>query len=249
MSTDLWLRRFHPAPDAATRLLCLPHAGGSASYFFPVSRALAPAIEVISVQYPGRQDRRQEPCVETVTELATRVADELPPLLDKPLTLFGHSMGASVAYELALVLEERGTEVHGVIASGRRAPSALRDERFHLLDDDGLIAEIKRLNGTESELLDDDEILRMVLPSIRSDYKAAETYRRTDGRRTRTPILALTGDADPKATLAEVDQWADHTSGGYQREVYPGGHFYLNNHVPAVLDRIRAQVRSLSTVD
>ncbi|RLK61263.1 thioesterase II family protein [Actinokineospora cianjurensis] len=249
MSTDLWLRRFHPAPQAATRLLCLPHAGGSASYFFPVSRALSPRIEVVAVQYPGRQDRRLEPCVETIAELADQIADVLPPYLDKPLTVFGHSMGASVGFELALRLQERGTAVHGLVVSGRRAPSALRDERNHELDDDGLIREIKRLDGTESQLLDDDEILRMVLPSIRADYKAAETYRRVDGPRLKARVLALTGDSDPKATLAEVDKWADHTDGGYEREVYPGGHFYLNSHVPAVLDRIRAHVGSLSTVD
>ncbi|MBM7769846.1 surfactin synthase thioesterase subunit [Actinokineospora baliensis] len=249
MSTDLWLRRFHPAPEAATRLLCLPHAGGSASYFFPVSRALTPSVEVVAVQYPGRQDRRQEPCVETVGELADQIADVLPPYLDKPLTIFGHSMGASVGFELALRLQHRGTVVHGLVVSGRRAPSALRDERIHELDDNGLITEIKRLDGTETQLLDDDEILRMVLPSIRADYKAAETYRRTEGPRLQARVLALTGDSDPKATLAEVDKWAEHTDGGYEREVYPGGHFYLNKHVPAVLDRIRAHINALSTVE
>ncbi|GLZ36457.1 alpha/beta fold hydrolase [Actinokineospora sp. NBRC 105648] len=247
--TDLWVRRFHPAPDAPARLLCLPHAGGSASYFFPVSRAMAPRVEVLAVQYPGRQDRRGEPCVETVGELADKIADVVAPFLDKPLTLFGHSMGASVAFELGLRLQERTSVVNGVFVSGRRAPSALRDERVHEQDDDGLIAEIKRLNGTESQLLDDDEILRMVLPSIRSDYKAAETYRHVGGTRLRVPVIALLGDTDPKATTEETRRWAEHTDGEFTLELFPGGHFYLNAHVPAVIDRIRGHIDALSVVD
>ncbi|WP_018685783.1 thioesterase II family protein [Actinokineospora enzanensis] len=240
--SDLWLRRFTPAPEAPARLLCLPHAGGSASYFFPVSKALAPRVDVVAAQYPGRQDRRLEPCVPTVAGLADQLAEAVRPYLDKPLTLFGHSMGASVAFELALRLQERGTDVAGVVVSGRRAPSALRDEQTHLLDDDGLLAEIHSLEGTESGLLDDDEILRLVLPAIRNDYRAAELYRRTDGATVRAPILALLGDRDPKATEAETRKWAEHTSGGFDLELYPGGHFYLTQHVPAVLARIEKHI-------
>ncbi|MGQ0838201.1 thioesterase II family protein [Actinokineospora sp.] len=242
-ATDLWVRRFHPAPDAPNRLLCLPHAGGSASYYFPVSRTMSPHVEVLAVQYPGRQDRRTERCVESVGELADLLADIVEPWADRPLTLFGHSMGASVAFELALRLEERGIVAHGLFASGRRAPSTHRDERVHERDDNGLLAEIKRLNGTESQLLDDDEVLRMVLPAIRADYKAAETYRYEPGPKLATPIYALVGDDDPKATVEEVRQWGEHTTGPFELEVFPGGHFFLNAHVPAVIDRIFAHLR------
>lgn len=93
---DLWVRRYHPAPDAPTRLLCLPHAGGSASYYFPASRTLSPRIEVLAVQYPGRQDRRTEPCVESIDELADKVVDTVKGWTDRPLAVFGHSMGATL---------------------------------------------------------------------------------------------------------------------------------------------------------
>ncbi|SDC52964.1 thioesterase II family protein [Actinokineospora iranica] len=244
----LWLRRFHPAPEARARLLCLAHAGGSASYFFPVSRSLAPRVEVLAAQYPGRQDRRHEPCLETIAEMADQLADVVEPWTDKPLTLFGHSMGASVAFELALRLQERGTVVNGLFASGRRAPSAFRDERNHQLDDAGLIAEIKRLNGTEAQLLDDDEILRMVLPSIRSDYKAAETYRPSPGPKLRTPVRALIGDSDPKVTADEARMWADHTESDFDLEIFPGGHFYLNAAVPTVTERVSRHIEQSVTI-
>ncbi|WP_424189081.1 thioesterase II family protein [Actinokineospora sp. G85] len=246
-TTDLWVRRFHPSPDAAARLLCLPHAGGSASYFFPVSRSLAPGVEVLAVQYPGRQDRRHEPCLDSVAAIADALVDVVTPYTDKPLTLFGHSMGASIAYELAVRLEKRGTTPAGVFVSGRRAPNAFRDERVHERDDAGLLAEIKRLNGTESQLLDDDEVLRMVLPAIRADYKAAETYRPTPGDSITAPVHALIGDSDPKATVDEASRWAEHTTGPFKLEVFPGGHFYLNQVVPQVLDRISAHIDSTLT--
>ncbi|WP_103528601.1 thioesterase II family protein [Streptomyces sp. SM12] len=237
-SSDLWVRRFHPAPEAPVRLLCLPHAGGSASYFFPVSQRLSPRVEALAVQYPGRQDRRTEPCLDSVEALADRLVEVVGPWQDKPLALLGHSLGASVAFELAVRLEARGVRLAALFASGRRAPSAHRDERLHQHDDDGLIAEIKRLNGTQSQLLDDDEVLRMVLPSIRADYKAAETYRYRPGPPLAAPVYALTGDSDPKATTDEVRKWADHTDGEFAMTVYPGGHFYLNDHAPAVIEEI-----------
>ncbi|MEE1943113.1 alpha/beta fold hydrolase [Streptomyces sp. TRM 70361] len=237
---DLWVRRFHPAPQALVRLLCLPHAGGSASYFYPVSQRLAPRVETLAVQYPGRQDRRNEPCLETVQDLADQIVEVLGPWQDKPLALFGHSLGATVAFEVALRMEARGTRPAALIASGRRAPSAPRDERVHLRNDEGLLEEIRRLDGTQSQLLEDDEIRRMVLPSIRADYKAAETYRYEPGPPLSTPLYALTGDADPKATTDEVRTWADHTTGRFEMTVYPGGHFYLNAHAPAVTEEIAA---------
>ncbi|GAA2998497.1 alpha/beta fold hydrolase [Streptomyces lactacystinicus] len=239
---DLWVRRYHPAPEARHRLICLPYAGGSASYFFPVSRALSPQVDVLAVQYPGRQDRRQEPCVESVQELADLLVDVVKPWADRPLSLFGHSMGASVAFELALRLEDLGIVPHTVWASGRRAPGAHRDERFHRLDDQGLLTEIKRLDGTDNNLLDDEEMVRMVLPVLRSDYRAAETYRPTPGAALTAPVLALVGDDDPKVTVDEARKWAEHTSGPFELEVFRGGHFYLNAHANTVVDRIRTRL-------
>lgn len=241
-TTDLWVRRYHPAPHARSRLLCLPHAGGSASYFFQVSRRLAPRIEVLAVQYPGRQDRRTEPCVETIDELADHVVRVVGPWTDRPLALFGHSMGAVVAFEVALRLERAGTVPAAVFASGRRAPSTYRDETVHLRDDDGIIAEVRTLSGTDSRIIDDDELIRMALPAIRADYKAVETYRHRPGPRLSCPIHALVGDADTKATVDEVRAWGDHTDGGFDLRVFPGGHFYLDHNVASVLDTITGAV-------
>lgn len=244
----LWIRRYHPAGRGAVRLLCLPHAGGSASFYHPVSQALAPDVEVLAVQYPGRQDRRREAFVDNVAELADRL---VPVLLedegaDRPLAVFGHSMGASLAFEVTARLEEAGAPPVVLFASGRRAPSRHQEEEnIHTRGDQALLTEMKRLAGTDSRLLGDEEMLQMILPALRNDYRAAELYRPDRYHLINTPVTALTGDADPKAPLDSVKAWAEHTSGAFRMEVFPGGHFYLVGQAPQVIDEIRTTLAQL----
>ncbi|WSV91468.1 MFS transporter [Streptomyces globisporus] len=173
-----WIRRYNPAPDARARLLCLPHAGGSASFYLPLSRALGPDIDVLTVQYPGRQDRRHEPCVDSIAGLADALVGEVLPWADRPLAIFGHSMGAMVGFELALRLERRGTQPLVFFASGRRAPSRKREDGDPVHR--RVIAELRALSGTDARVLDDEELLRMALPAIRSDYRVAVSLVATD---------------------------------------------------------------------
>ncbi|MEU9191377.1 alpha/beta fold hydrolase [Streptomyces sp. NPDC048484] len=236
--TGAWLRRFHSAPDAGTRLICFPHAGGSATFYFPVSRAVPPAVEVLAIQYPGRQDRRHEALIDDIRTLADMVVEQLLPWADRPLALFGHSMGATLAFEVALRLEDAGITPVYLFASGRRAPSRYRLEQVHLLDDDALIADMKRLSGTGSQILDDDELIRMVLPYVRNDYKAAETYHYQEGSGLSCPVLALTGDRDPRVSVEDARAWGEHTCGPFDLRVFNGGHFFINDHAPAITKEI-----------
>ncbi|ASU85322.1 thioesterase [Nocardiopsis gilva YIM 90087] len=243
-----WIRRFHPAPEARTRLVCFPHAGGSATFFHPVSQAMSPAVDVLAIQYPGRQDRRSEPCVDDIEKLAELVVPELRAWTDRPVAMFGHSMGASLAFEVARRLEQEGVTATGLFVSGRRAPTAFRDERVHLADDDRIITELKRMSGTDAAVLGDEEILRMILPAVRADYRAAETYRYTPGPDVSCPIIAMTGDDDAQVTLDEARMWADHTSGGFNLHVYEGGHFFLTAHAAAVMKVMTDHIESRSPV-
>ncbi|MEV6963240.1 alpha/beta fold hydrolase [Streptomyces sp. NPDC051207] len=249
-ATTAWIRRYHPSPGSAVRLVCFPHAGGSATFFHPVSARFSPEVDVVALQYPGRQDRRKEPCVEDIGVLADRVAEEIGGLSGKPTVFFGHSMGAVLAFETALRLEASGANPpRTVVASGRRAPSARRDERVHLRDDDGVVAEMRLLGGTDSVVLGDEDLLRMAMPAIRGDYRAIETYRCPPGRRVRCAVTVLTGDTDPRTTLEEASAWQGHTEGAFRMQVFPGGHFFLVGHQNAVnaelqkeLDAARAAV-------
>ncbi|MEU5432355.1 alpha/beta fold hydrolase [Streptomyces sp. NPDC020719] len=241
-----WIRRFHPAPQAATRLVYLPHAGGSATSCFQTSRALAPDVDVLAVQYPGRQDRINEPCITEISTLADRIVDELNPWLDRPVTLFGHSMGSTVAYEVALRLERRGVVPLGLFASGRRAPSVHRDPRVRLGSDEDLLADLKLLSGTDDQVFADEALVRMILPPLRGDYHAIETYRPEPGSSLTCPVIALSGDDDPVVELDEVALWERHTSASFRMRVFSGGHFFIDGHLPAITQEIRDHIAAAS---
>lgn len=235
VDNGLWVRRFHPGRQGTTRLVCFPHAGSSASFYYPVSTAVSSVAEVLILQYPGRQDRRREPCIDTIEALAEEVTTVLLPWADRELVFFGHSMGAILAFEVACRLQDRhGIVPRRLVVSGRRAPSTVREERVHTLDDDGIVAELKSLSGTDQSLLGDEEFLRMVMPAIRSDYRAIETYQHTGTTRVKCPITVLTGDRDPKVTLDEAAAWKDHTTIDHEMKVFAGGHFFITGHATEI---------------
>ncbi|MBL1097954.1 thioesterase II family protein [Streptomyces coffeae] len=241
-ASDLWLRRFHPTPNAPVRLVCFPHAGGSASFYFPVSAALENDCDVATLQYPGRQDRRTEPNLDDIGVLADRIAPVVAPLFDRPVVFFGHSMGAIIAFEVTRRLQGRRHTPAMLFASGRRAPSTHRVEIVHQRDDDGIVAELKSMSGTDAQVLGDEELLRMVLPAIRSDYRAIETYGPVDAT-VDCPVTALVGDDDPKTTVREADAWRAHTTAAFNIQVFRGGHFYLSPRAAEVIAVIREALR------
>ncbi|WP_129306072.1 alpha/beta fold hydrolase [Streptomyces sp. L2] len=241
--TDLlesdWIRRYHPAVAGAPRLICFPHAGGSASFYFPVAKALTPGIDVLVVQYPGRQERRREPLIDNVPELADLAFEEVRQYADRPLYFFGHSMGATVAFEIARRFAGAGLPAPArLFASARRAPSRTRADRVHTRDDEGVIRELRRLSGTDDRVLGNEEIMRLALPVLRNDYKAVETYRADPGARIDSPVTVLTGDSDPNTTLDEARAWSAHTTAACDVQVFAGGHFYLVDRQREVLDAI-----------
>lgn len=247
LDTGLWLRQPYPGSDDGVRLLCLPHAGGSATFYRPLAAALAPRVSAYAVQYPGRQDRRREPCIESIEELADALYAALREWLRTPVALFGHSMGATLAFELALRMERRdGRGPVALILSGRRAPSRFRADTVHLRDDDGILAELAALSGTEPALLADPDIRAMVLPALRGDYRAIETYRGGAADSVSSPILALAGEQDDRVATDDVAAWARHTTGEFGLRTYPGGHFFLNDHVPDIAELVVGQLATVS---
>jgi surfactin synthase thioesterase subunit len=241
---DLWCRRYRPAKNAATRLVCLPHAGGSAAYFLPVSAALSPGVDVVAIQYPGRQDRRAEQPIDDMAVLADRIHTILRRQPELPLILFGHSMGAVIGFEVTRRLEAEQRAPMRLIVSGRRGPSTYRNETVHLRDDDGIIAEVRKMSGTASSVLGDEEIMRAALPALRADYRATETYTCPPDVTVDCPITALTGDSDPKTSLDEAQAWAAHTTGAFDLHVFAGGHFFLNDHAEEIIKLIAGHLHA-----
>ncbi|MEV5645845.1 thioesterase domain-containing protein [Streptomyces flaveolus] len=227
-----WLRRWGGGAAPRFRLICLPHAGGSAGFYRPWAALTPPEVELLAVQYPGREDRLEDPEAADMGELTAAVADAVAPLLDRPYALFGHSMGSAVAWELAHELNRRGLPgPRRLFASGRAAPGRAVTGQLHRQSDDVLGAELARLGGTSREILDDPGLRPLILTAVRHDYRIIETYRPADREPLSCPLHVLTGSADPELgeerSRDRAGGWADLTTARTEVRVFPGDHFYL----------------------
>ncbi|MFE3074220.1 thioesterase II family protein [Streptomyces sp. NPDC059247] len=221
------------------RLVCFPHAGGAASAFLPLSRALGGHLDVLAVQYPGRQDRRREEPYGSISAHADALAEAMVPLTGGTYALFGHSMGAVLAYETARRLVDAGRPGPcRVFLSGRGAPSALPSVHDRLGGDREILTAVRGLGGTGHTVLDDPELLAMVMPALRADYGALGAYHWSGGSPLASPVTVLIGDADPVVAVDEAAAWHDHTTGDFDLRILPGGHFYLDDRTDEVRDII-----------
>ncbi|CAN3131325.1 Thioesterase TesA [Mycobacterium sp. smrl_JER01] len=241
------MRNFHPAPApaAGVRLVCFPHAGGSASYYFPMSRALTPEFDVYAVQYPGRQDRYSEQPLQSIDELADQAFAALDDLPDAPLAFFGHSMGAVLAFEVARRCEAvPGRRVTTIFASGAPAPSRRGDERRHSADTD-FVDVLRDLGGTDPRVLENPDMLATFLPAFRTDYLALQDYHRGTEVGIAAPIVVMTATDDPKTSEADARAWHEHTTGGGEVHTFTGGHFYLERQPQRVVEVVTRTLRAI----
>jgi surfactin synthase thioesterase subunit len=240
-----WTTVFHPKPASEHRLVYFPHSGGSAGAAAPLSAAAPPEVEVVAIQYPGRQWRQSEPAAADIWELAGGAAHAILAMDGKRVTVFGHSLGAIAGFEAARLLEENQPGlVTRLFASGSGAPS--RPRRLALSEDasdDDLIGELQRMGGTDQTMFADPEALRLVLPALRDDYRAMKSYLCPPDVRITAPITALLGMADPSTTHDEALGWSAHTHAAFDIRTFPGGHFYLNQNRQEVLDTVLAPFR------
>lgn len=228
-----WLTRFRPTPEARTRVVCFPHGGGSASFYREWARALPGDVELVAVQYPGRMNRFAEPRIDTMAPMADAITAALEGI--GPCVLFGHSMGAAIAFEVAMRLERSGRRPRHLFVSGRSGPSSHVQGRRHLASDSALIAFIRMLGGTDATLFDQPEMWPMILPVLRSDFKLSETWKPDLGARVSCPLTAMGGEDDPEVEVHRVATWEHATTSRFELRIFDGDHFYLAAHLPEVL--------------
>ncbi|MEW5983047.1 MAG: alpha/beta fold hydrolase [Acidobacteriota bacterium] len=237
-----WLSTTRPNPDARVRLFCLPYAGGGATAYRTWHAHLPADVEVCAVQLPGRENRFPEPPFTNLLELARALPGHLLPSLDRPFALFGHSMGAQIAYELArqLVRQYGRTPTH-VFVSGSGAPDLpRRDAYIHTLPrDEAFLAELhRRYNQIPAIMFEDAELRELYVRLLRADLMLAETYRCADPVPLPCPIVALGGEQDRGAPPEDLRAWQTLTDAAFSVHLFRGGHFYFSERVQPLLATI-----------
>ena len=228
-----WLR-FEPS-DAAVALLCLPHAGGGATSFNGWLGLFPPAVAAVRVQLPGREDLAAESPLRRVDDAVPVLAAQVARLVDRPVALYGHSMGALVAFELAHALTAAGTPPVHLFLSGRRAPRrSARHAPIHHLPDPEFLAALERMGGAMGSAGQSRAFLRYALPLIRADLELSEEYAYRVERRLRCPVTAFASTADPMVEAAEIEAWKEETDGMFALHTFPGDHFFHQRHRAAI---------------
>lgn len=244
-----WFFNASPGARPEARLFCFPYAGGSAAAFRDWGRQVGPLVELLGVQLPGRGWRMKEPPGTDLLELADGAAAAMMPLTDRPFAVFGHSMGAWLALEVARRLQAAGHAPAVLIVSGRQAPAlgGLHPALGHL-DDEAFVREMQaRYNAIPQQILASPEVLELVLPALRADIVALERYASDPGEPLSCPILGLLGDSDPVVSPADMAPWEAETRAGFSLELLPGGHFYFADDVRPVTSFLRRALEGALT--
>ncbi|MGO9242785.1 MAG: thioesterase domain-containing protein [Bryobacteraceae bacterium] len=224
------------------RLFCFPWAGGGTLAYRGWREALADVAHVVPARLPGRESRAGEAALENMEALVAALVDAIRPHLDGPYALFGHSMGAGVAFELTRALRRAGLRLpQSLHVSGARAP------QYRLHHDPGpepplrdFIEGLRRLEGFPPSILGNPELMRLALPALLSDARLYRCYAYSPEPPLPLPILAYGGDADPNVTAEHLEAWREQTTDGFERYEFPGGHFYLESARGLLLTALRA---------
>ncbi|MDG4834252.1 alpha/beta fold hydrolase [Solwaraspora sp. WMMD1047] len=234
------LRWYRPVPGARFTLVCLPHAGGNATAFRGWPAFLPADVALAAACYPGRLNRYLEPAARTIAELAGLVAEAVIDL-PGPVVIFGHSMGAVVAYEVTARLEAAGRPPRLLVISGREAPH-LADRAPGPTHDADMLARFHALGGIPDEALDDAELRELVLAPLRADVALLDAHAAAPAPPVRTPIVAYLGVDDPGCTPAQIDGWSALTTGRFRRRLLTGDHFSVLARPGVLLSDLCEQV-------
>lgn len=225
-------------PGAQIRLFCFTYAGASVQAFINWNTFVPDFIEVLGFELPahGRRLVESTPC-RTSQEAAKYIADALEPVLDRPYALFGHCLGAVLAYEATRILKDRGARqpVH-LLASGARAPHhgiPIGDVKH--MNDDQFIDHFNKVYGASMDILRSPQLGPLVLPMVKADAYMTQEYCYSPGPPVAYDVTAIAGEDDPYTTMEHMQSWGQHTTGKVSSRLYPGNHFFFLDRAQEVL--------------
>jgi medium-chain acyl-[acyl-carrier-protein] hydrolase len=248
-SSNKWILFPRPNPAAALRLFCFHYAGGNAQAFHDWPGHLPPSLEVGAIQLPGRGHRLGEPHIRGILPLSRIVAQELLPYLDKPFVFFGHSLGALLCFETARSLrcETRRQPAHLFVSATEAPHRRSREEPLSSLPKDALVKKLREFNGTPVEVLQNDELLDLMLPTIRADFELCETYEYHPEPPLECPMRIYGGLEDHEVEAGRLAAWSEMTVGTCEIRMFPGGHFYINSSRAIFLQTFAGDLLRLRT--
>jgi surfactin synthase thioesterase subunit len=232
-----WVKRY--PVDGGPATLVFPHAGGAALAYRSLGTALANAgSDAYVMQYPQRGDRLSHPAPASVGDLARDLFDAGDWAALGPIRLFGHCMGAVVAFEFARVAERVGVEIDALWVSASEAPSTVAAAPDLPMAQSEIIAEMVDLGGTDPRLLDDDDFVELLLMAVRADYSAFNRYACDADATIAADIHTLGGDRDHRVSEDMLRRWEIHTTGAFTLSMFGGGHFFVNDHTAEVAELV-----------
>lgn len=242
-----WLIGGRAGAVAPIRLFTLPYAGGGASAYRAWNKILPPQIDAYAVQLPGRETRYAEPRITQFSAAVEAITEAIRPHLDRPFAIFGHSLGARLAFETTRRLRHLNLPMpkHLFVSSCTAPQINKKRQIYHTLADQDFIEAVTKLGGMPDALLQNDELLELVLPILRADFSLYETYQYMVEPVLHCPITAFGGIEDSEAMPDDVEQWQRQTTQNFRTRLFPGNHFYLNAHTNELLSEIVRDLKHL----
>lgn len=235
-----WYLEYKKNPQADVRLFCFHHSGGAASFYFPWVESLSSNIELLAIQLPGRENRFSEPLMNDLKDILNSLTEAFHVYKDKPFFTFGHSLGALIAFEFALSIRNHYavSPCHMIISSTKAPHLPFRMKPLSNLDHNTLKKELEIYNGIDERIRQNDELLNLFLPIIKSDFSIYESHHYAKSEPFSCDILAISGGDDKTVTTEEILAWSDYTMGKFKHLSFPGGHFYLKEHQKQIIEII-----------